>query len=240
MSHAHGRPIVDCVTSVEELREQVARAYDALGMPSWPDPHPWHGSPRDEEYSRLTDPGRYRVVHARARAWAQVLADLPGVEVATLAPGALESAGRRGEYDRGVRIASGRPGTLPLLLLERDLPVPEQDSTLAVLHISLVEPEVMLAGLPDCGCDACDDGSARLLDEVDDTISQVVGGPFVVLQGDRWHAQWSPTETSAGGERQLLGFEQAQDLCRRLAAGEDVRLPRRVTAYVGRSWLHPS
>ena len=225
------------MTTPAELREQVSTRYDALDLPSWPDPHPGHAMPRDEEYSRLRDPERYRVVHARANVWAEVLVDVAGVQLETLAPGAIDSAGRLRPFDRGVRLDAGGPGTLPLLLLESDLPVPELDSTLSVLHIGLAEPEVVLEMLPDCGCDACDDGSARLLEAIDETIIQVVGSPFVVLQGERWRAHWNPGGGSAGGERQVLRFDEAMDLCRRLARGEDVRLPRRVTAYVGRSWL---
>lgn len=219
-----------------ELEARVIRAYDALGLPSWPDPHPDGAGPRDEEYSRLLEPGKYRIVHARARAWADALADVPGVEVERLAPAPLSSV-RPDRFDRGVRLTSRRPGTLPLLLMERDVPVAGHDTTLAILHISVVEPEVGLEMLPDCGCDACDDGSTRLLEAIDETIGQVVGGPLVVLRGDRWQALWHPKGGSAGGERQLVRFDEAMDLCRRLARGEDVRLPRRVTAYVGRSWL---
>lgn len=43
---------------------------------------------------------------------------------------------------------------------------------------------------PDCACDACDGGSDRLLETVDELVWSVVGG-FVRVWGDGWFAeQW--------------------------------------------------
>ena len=131
----------------------------------------------------MTDPGRYGIVHARARVWADRLGEVPGVRVEPLAPAPLDEDGLLGRFDRGVRVTSARPGTLPLLLLERDAPVPGTDGLLAVLHVSVVRPEVAVAMLPDCGCDACDTGSEDLLGAVDDAVGWVVGGPVVALRG---------------------------------------------------------
>ena len=133
---------------LRELREQVVVSYDRLGMPSWASPHPGMASPREEEYSRFTDPGRYGIVHARARVWADRLADLSGIQVETLAPAPLDEQGQLGRFDRGVRVTSSRPGTLPLLLLERDVRAPELEVSLAVLHVSVVRPEVGCAEAP--------------------------------------------------------------------------------------------
>jgi hypothetical protein len=225
------------MASLGELQEQVATSCRGLGLPSWPDPHPGRASPRDEEYSRVTDPERYRLVHARARVWADRLGDLPGVGVETLAPAALDDAGQLGRFDRGVRLTSPRPGTLPLLLLEHDAPLPGRDATLAMLRISVVRPEIELETWPDCGCDACDSGSADLLRAVDRTVGRVVGAPFVVLRREGWQAQWSPDGGSAGGSGRGPRFADAMELCRRLAGGEDVRLPRGTEAFVGHPWL---
>jgi hypothetical protein len=225
------------MVSPGELQEQVATSYRGLGLPSWPDPHPGRTSPREEEYSRVTDPERYRIVHARARTWADRLGDLPGVDVEMLAPAALDDAGHLGRFDRGVRLTSPRPGTLPLLLLEHDAPLPGRDATLAMLQVSVVRPEVALETWPDCGCDACDSGSADLLGAVDQTIGRVVGGPFVVLRGKGWQAQWSPHGGSSGGSGRGPRHADVMELCRRLAGGEDVRLPRGTEAFLGRPWV---
>jgi hypothetical protein len=146
------------MVTLGELQARVAASFDRLGMPSWPNPHPGMTQPRKEEYSRVTKPERYRIVHARARVWAKMLGDLPGVEVGRLAPAPRDDEGQLGRYDRGVRLASPLPDTLPLLLLERDGRGRGLTPSPAVLHISVVRPQVALAMLPDCGCDACDLG----------------------------------------------------------------------------------
>ena len=220
-----------------ELQAQVAASYGRLGMPSWPNPHPDMADPRDEEYSRVTDPKRYRIVHARARVWADSLGRLPGVEVETLAPAQPDDEGPLGRYDRGVRLTSRRPGTLPLLLLERDAPLSGLEASLAMLQICAVRPEVALEVLPDCGCDACDRGSDDLLHAIDETIGRVVGGPFVVLRGNGWDAHWSPGGGSSRGTPRGPDHRLVMDWCRRLAIGEEVRLPKGTDAFVGRSWL---
>lgn len=94
------------MVTLDELQAQVAASYDRLDLPSWPDPHPGSASPREEEYSRVTEPERYGIVHARARMWANRLGDVPGVEVETLAPAALDDEGHLGRFDRGVRLTS--------------------------------------------------------------------------------------------------------------------------------------
>ena len=224
------------MVTLTELQERVASSYARLGLPSWPDPHPHRVSPRDEEYSRVTDPERYRIVHARAGVWADVLTEALGARAEGLA--AVPVAVRGGEaFDRGVRLTPPRPGTLPLLLLERDVPTQTGATTLAVLHIAVVRPDVVVERQPDCGCDACDSGSGDLLEAVDATVRHVVGGPFVVLRGERWRAEWHPDGGSAGGDGRGPDFRMVMDLCRRLAEGETVRLPRNTEAFVGRSWL---
>lgn len=226
------------MVSLGELQARVATSYDRLGMPSWPNPHPGAASPRDEEYSRVTEPERYRIVHARARAWADTLCGLPGVEVETLASAPLDDEGHLGRFDRGVRLTSPRAGTLPLLLLEHDVPLPGHEVSLAAIHISVAQPDVIVEMLPDCGCDACDGGSDDLLRTIDETIGHVVGGPFVALRGNGWHAQWHPDGGGSGGTgRQAPDHRQVKEQCRRLARGEDVRLPKGAKSFVGRAWL---
>ncbi|MEV1329236.1 DUF6226 family protein [Micromonospora costi] len=220
-----------------ELQALVAARYDGMGMPSWSNPHPGMGSPRDEEYSRVTAPERYRIAYARARAWADALAEMPGVEVVALAPGVLDDEGRVRRFERGLRLASPRPGTLPLLLLERETRLSDREATLAVLHISVVRPAVAVAMLPDCGCDACDFGSEDLLHAIDQTIGGIVGGPFVAVRGPGWHAQWHPDGGSSGGTGRGRSHRDLMALCRRLAGGQDVRLPDDVEVFVGRPWL---
>lgn len=224
---------------MSELQARVDSRYEQLLLPGWPDPHPGMTSPKDEEYSRVTDPGRYSIVHARARTWATVLEDADlGVRSETLAP-APAAGVLANSFDRGVRLVPRQSGALPLLLLERDVPTQPDQAPLAVLGIAVARPEVVVERQPDCGCDACDSGSGDLLEAVDATIRHVVGGPFVVLRGNRWHAQWHPDGGSAGSDGgRALNYRALMDLCQRLAEGERVRLPKDAEALVGRAWLN--
>jgi hypothetical protein len=194
-------------------------------------------SPLADEYSRVTKPERYRIVHERARAWSHALRAMPGVEAEALTPAPLDTEGHLGHFDRGVRLTSARPGTLALLLLERDAQIPQADDLLPVLHISVVRPEISLTMLPDCGCDACDSGSEDLLQAIDETILSIVGGTSVVLRGKGWQAQWSPAGGSSMSGRRTPGHDQAMAWCRRLADGQHVRLPRGTEAFIGHAWL---
>lgn len=169
--------------------------------------------------------------------WAEVLGHLPGIAAAPLAPAALDSEGRLGMFDRGLCLTSPRADTLPLLLLERDAPLFGQEGSLAVLHVIVVAPKVCVAMLPDCGCDACDSGSDDLLSSIDEVIGHVVAGPFVVLRGHRWDAQWSPDGGRSAGAGSGPDHTRMMELCRRLAGGEDVRIPKDAVAFVGHSWL---
>jgi Family of unknown function (DUF6226) len=222
------------VTTVSDLQARVVDRYDDLALPGWADPHAGTDGPRDEEYSRVTDPERYRVLHARARVWASVLEDLLGARVETLAP--VVVAGGRGGFERGVRLVPPTPDALPLLLLEREAPQSGQ-AALAVLDIAVARPDVVVTSEPDCGCDACDSGSGDLLEAVDAKVRSVVGGPFVLLRGDGWDASSSPEGGRAGSEGRGPDLDEMIDLCRRIAQGETVRTPEDAEVFVGRSWI---
>lgn len=224
------------MTTVSELQARVASSYARLHLPTWPDPHPGRTSPQDEEYSRLSDPGRYRIVHARARTWATVLGSALGARSEGLARASAADAGSNA-FDRGVRLVPRHPDALPLLLLERDVPTEPKRATLAVLDIAVARPDVVVETQPDCGCDACDSGSSDLLEAVDAAIRHIVGGPFVVLRGENWQAEWHPGGGSAGSNGQGHDFHALMDWCRRLADGETVRLPKDTEALVGRAWI---
>ena len=127
----------------------------------------------------------------------------------------------------GVLLTSPLPGTLPLLLMERDWS----------LQIGVSRPDVVVDLQPDCGCDACDSGSGDLLEAVDDAVGTVVQGPFVALRGPAWQSHWHPPHGGSwsGGGKCTLPSGKARDLGRRLAAGEDVPLPPGTETFVGRS-----
>ncbi len=228
--------------TIDALQAEVEARFDRLGLPVWPDPYAGRidRSPADEDYSRLTDPGRHVVVHERARVWAQVLGERLGARVDRLPPEPLGQADNdRVGFDRGLRVTSPLPGTLPLLLLEQDVRDGPDDEPLPVLVVAVVRSDVLLAQWPDCGCDACDSGSADLLEAVDRSIREVIGGPCVFLEGRGWGARWVPDGGSAysRGPQRRYDFHALMEVCRLLAAGVDVVPPDGARAYIGRSWL---
>lgn len=81
-------------------------------------------------------------------------------------------------------------------------------------------------------------GSTSLLRAIDETISHVIGGLYVALRGEDWHARWHPDRGGSGGTgRRRYDHAQLMELCRRLAAGEDVQLPPETRVFVGHPWL---
>ena len=161
---------------VPDLLAAVDRAFAVIGAdtPGWPDPHT-DGEVDDAEYSRYTDPGRYRILARRVEAWAEVLAErgLATTTETPLAtgegtPGWLRGRRRADQIERVYRVAPRAPGGHELLCgvvvidgepLGLDVGVRPAGSP--------DDPGRCLTSIPYCGCDACDDGSAMLLDELD-------------------------------------------------------------------------
>ena len=77
-----------------DLLADVERAFAVTGAdtPPWPDPHLGPNGEdlpvREEEYSRCLDPGKHRILAARAEAWAQVLVAKGWAEREEIANGA--------------------------------------------------------------------------------------------------------------------------------------------------------
>lgn len=192
---------------IQTVRAAVEAAYaeTAAGLPGWPDPHPFGQSPADEEYSRLLDPGKYRIVGARLEAWSRSLTRL-GLAEATEADDPAAGWVPDAEFgalrpERAIRLQPRVPGALPLVLGMASVDgVPEASSLIGV--VDPVTGEIFSVDTqPDCGCDACDSGSDELLEALDEYPTAVVSGEFVqVLAGkgsiiataDSWSAEgWS-------------------------------------------------
>ncbi|WP_127552074.1 DUF6226 family protein [Actinoplanes sp. OR16] len=203
-----------------EVRERVAARYAELDLPAWANPHADEWPTRDEsEYSRVTDPQRYRIVAERARLWVEALAGLPGV-------------GRTDPAAGHTVLTSAAPGALPIhVFVDEDPP--------AALRLGVGRPEIVDDPVPDCACDACDFGSVDLLEAIDDGFADLVGGPVVVLTHRRWQARWF----GAGDGHLRVGgasppeFWTVQAWCERLAAGREVALPGGTEAQIGRTFL---
>ncbi|GAA2737511.1 hypothetical protein GCM10009867_24940 [Pedococcus aerophilus] len=161
-----------------------AFATTAQGLSAWPDPRAgWEPgrAPPQEWYSRVLDPGRYRLLGARWAAWVTVLVD------AGLAQPADGSAARWQDLLPVVvtgtdRLVPTAPGALPLVVVHTQI----EDVSDAGLVVGVGDPAWTVACIPCCGCDACDDGSEPLLEQLDDTVWGVVSGAFrLVRDGDR-------------------------------------------------------
>lgn len=189
------------------LREVETRfAVTGASTPGWADPHA-DREPLDEEYSRVTDPRKWRIEGARALAWTAALTGSGLAERRALAPGDAR-AGRD-----GWRLVPGAPGALPLLVL--GTPV---DGLLVDLELRVGDPPVGVLDV-DCRCDACDSGSADLLETLDSAWSNVVTGQFVHLEApgrvltggaEGWSASGSAAATRA--ERLAEHEAAARDL----------------------------
>lgn len=134
---------------------------------SWPAPHP-DRAPLDEEYSRVTDPERYLVVGARVQAWVEALTG-------------LGLARRSGGPEGALRLVPVVDGALVL-----DVDVRSMDGVPGtVVDLLVGDPAVVVGSQPDCGCDACDDGSESLLEAVDEMFVGILGGGFVLIDSKR-------------------------------------------------------
>ena len=187
---------------VPELLAAVEREFAITGAdtPPWPDPRPDRREPRDEEYSRLTDPGKYRIVATRAEAWSRALAalGLATRDAVTDPAHVWDGSGDRAHpAARAWWVRPRATGTVPLLFALRDIEAPDTH-----LGIGAGEPPRLVEDVPDCGCDACDSGSADLLTVVDDAVLDVVTGALV-------HVRLGATTAIAGRDRWQAGSRDA-------------------------------
>ncbi|UFU05994.1 DUF6226 family protein [Ruania halotolerans] len=165
-----------------EVRRAVEAIYAALpeSRITWPNPRPDGAEPPDEAYSRVTDPERYVIVGARVLAWQQALLRL---DLATAESIPITDPPRWSATETGVRLVPHAEGALSLVLTTRRL----EDVPECVLGLGIGDPPAWLDPVPDCACDACDFGSATLLEAIDESILDVVRGEFVHAVGPGWH-----------------------------------------------------
>ncbi len=208
--------------------QRVEEVFVAAGPPpGWPDPHADVSAPREEEYSRCLDPGKYRILDVRADAWLTALRDL-GLAATTELPPTVHPPSRGEPWVRVVRVDPSVPGAVALVLSRRAFPGSEGTALAVAVDDEPVDPGAVL---PDCGCDACDGGSADLLRALDEQILCVLeGGVLLVRAGDRVVRRtldgWSASGRYGEGEPE-----------RWLGDAAVGRLPRGGTAVVGVPWL---
>lgn len=210
---------------VGEMLTAVDRAFEVTGAdtPGWPDPHSGGREPRDEEYSRVSDVSKYRILDTRVDAWVEVLAESGLAETRAVPAESWIAACRPAtDHVRVRRIAPARAGGLALLFATTRV-----DGAPFGLDVGIVgdgTDPVLVEWVPSCGCDACDHGSAELLDHLDGWVLTVAqGGVVHARRGDGF-----VTRTLHGWMAQA-GHEAWLD--------ESARVPTGVRRWVGNSWL---
>ncbi|MDQ2852708.1 MAG: DUF6226 family protein [Actinomycetota bacterium] len=206
------------------LLEKVDLVFEVTGAdtPNWPSPHP-DRSPLDEEYSRVSDVGKYRILDARVEAWVRVLAEA-GLAVTSDVPSEEWICAAR-PADELSRVRQIRPtvrGGLGLLFANTLV-----GGAPFGLDVGLVrdgERPVTLDCVPSCGCDACDYGSADLIDQLDGwVLTTARGGVVHARLGDH-----SATRTIDGWQSSNGSHEGWLD--------ESILLPDGVARWVGEPW----
>ncbi|MEJ6550513.1 DUF6226 family protein [Corynebacterium sp. USCH3] len=180
----------------DEILAAVDREYatDPLSAVTWDDPHPDLEVRyiRDEEYSRVTDPGRFRIVGARVDAWERALV---GLGLAHAEPVVTPSGWNQAPSQEAAMLVPSAEGARPLVLAKPELDGVQGSVLVTGIGVAGKRNEIEELGFaPTCGCDACDSGSDSFLEEVDNAVWRVVGG-FIRIAGDGWFVERS----SVGG-----------------------------------------
>jgi Family of unknown function (DUF6226) len=213
------------VTTGIELLAAVKAAFEITGhgLTQWPDPHP-DRPPLDEEYSRLSNPGRWRILGARIDAWLLALVDA-GVAAVELDTSIRWRVVPAMVILRTERIVAFAAGALPLVVAHSQL----GDVNDAGVVLAVGDPAICVTWFPDCGCDACDSGSRDELDRLDAHVYSIVSGAFRWLcAGDREITVTGEDGWSASGQ---FGRREVDAILADPVGWDEV---------TGRSWLDPS
>lgn len=132
------------------------------GAATWPDPREG-AAPARGSFSRCSDPGRFAIGVARARAWVAVL-ERTGIAAVSERAGALV-------------LVPWASGALPLTLdfdarhgIEENL-------------VAISAGGALVERVPACFCDACDQGSEPVIAAVDEAILTVLNGGVLQVRG---------------------------------------------------------
>jgi hypothetical protein len=163
------------VEGIAELHERLERAFAASsrGLARWADPHPDRSTMPDEAYSRVTNAERWHILAARTEAWITALVDT-GLATVERDASPRWSAHPLPLVHHAERIVPTTPGALELVVAHSRI----GDVMDAGIVLGVGEPAECIVWIPDCGCDACDSGSANELDHLDVHVRGVVTGTF--------------------------------------------------------------
>lgn len=150
----------------------VAFERTARGIAPWDDPYPPPDRiVRDDEYSRVTNPGKWRIVGARVDAWLDVVV-AEGVASVDRDVSLEWEEPARTVLTRTDLVTPVVPDGLPLVVGRSRI----EDIDDAGITLGVANPAVFVHAIPDCGCDACDSGSAAVIEEVDTWVGGIVRG----------------------------------------------------------------
>lgn len=196
-----------------ELLSAVRDAFTAAGgdQLGWSDPHP-DGTIGSDEYSRVSDPDKYRIVTMRTHAWITALTET-GLAAADRVADAQEPwrTPPTSLSDQAVTtwLHPRAAGAEPLLLCLNRATAAEHDYLLLGAGAPAVEVDL----IPDCGCDACDSGSTNLLEAIDRQVLNAVSGDLVHItlrggticgQRNGWTARLSKRPRRSNAEIEAL------------------------------------
>lgn len=225
--------------TIDAVKTAVDTAYATLDAPSWPDPH--EGRRVEEaEYGRFTDPNRYRVLSLRLSAWLSVLGDRFGViaDAVSTDGGTLPEADGDTSIDACTSVwRSPRERTLALRITRLDI------EGQIVVQFGIQDDPVDFAVIPECGCDACDTGSADLLADLDDVIVSAVEGDLTVVLGPTGEdpGRVSPTfvvvGTGDGWSYEGDGPAEPAEIVDAVRSGDDPHLPEGCVVHHGYAWV---
>ena len=205
--------------SVEELVAAVDAAFveTGRGLDGWPDPHP-DRMPLNEEYSRVTNPQRWKILAARAEAWFAAMTTAGIAELDEAAVAWREPP--RVTVDRTFQAVPLAPGAIPLVVAWNRI----EDVDWPGVVLGVGEPTEVVAVIPDCACDACDSGSQDALNELDEYMLGVLTGAYRKLwRGKREITVYSEDHMSRSG------FERRHVKLTRLLPGRFVGVPTAAT-----------
>lgn len=209
----------------DDFLRRVEAAFVTTGAatPGWEDPHP-DRDVLEEEYSRCLDPGKYRILETRVDAWLHVLTDRQLARVTTAPEGAWLGGVR--DPDAWWRVRQLEPtaeGGMVLLLASTLVDGEPFGLDVGVRAAGL--PTVLIDSVPDCGCDACDSGSADLLETLDGWLLSVAWGGVVHARSESAQVSRTLNAWRANGTARPEAWLDASS-----------PIPAGVTRWAGTAW----
>lgn len=209
------------------LLADVDARFGRMDVAGWDDPHPPPDRiVADEEYSRVTNTARWRIAGARADAWVDSL-EAAGLATVERSASPVWSEPPGPVITSSDVVTPAVPGGLPVIVCRSRI----EDVVDAGLTLGVGTPAVGIAVIPDCGCDACDSGSADAIEEVDSYMLPVVTGEFRRLTPARARRADVWIMVLADGRRSARNVGSRHEMAAVLAD------PRGWVELTGPSWL---